>query len=409
MPRQLDGVRVLDLRRVLAGPLAGQMLADLGAEVIKVERPGSGDESRQYGPPFIQPESDPGTLESAIYLCANRNKKSITVDFTKPEGQEVIRQLASVSDVIIENFRVGALSKYGLDYEAIRKVNPKVIYCSLTGYGQTGPKRFRPGYDAIFQAEGGLMQSTGYPDDHPQGGAMRVGLSIVDIITSLYVDIGILGALYGRDARGGTGERIDIALLDSCIAAMSHHAMHYLISGQVPPRRGNTGSGGGVPSGLFDCADGSLMITIGNDVQFKRLCEILECPQFADDIRFATAPARVENREAIIHIVGECFSKKSTAYFLERLLSADLAAGEVKDMSAVFQDEQVRARGIKVDVPHGSGKSLPLVANPIRYGTNPIEEFKAPPSLGEHTSQVLRDLLKIDDSRIAELRSKGIV
>lgn len=272
---QLNGIRVLDLSRVLAGPMACQMLGDLGAEVIKVERPVTGDESRYHGPPFFDASVPNAEMESAIYLCANRNKRSITVEFQKPEGRDLLHRLIAVSDVVVENYKVGTLAKYGLDYDSAKAINPGLIYCSVTGYGQTGPDRYRPGYDAIFQGEAGLMHSIGYPDEHPAGGPMRVGFSIVDVVTSLYADIAILGALYRRDVRGGSGEYIDMALLDSCVGVMAQHATHYLMSGEIPKRRGNAAGGGGVPAGVFNCADGDIVITVGNDEQFRRFCAAL--------------------------------------------------------------------------------------------------------------------------------------
>ncbi len=408
--RQLDGIRVLDLTRVLAGPLCAQMLGDLGAEVIKVEHPGRGDESRAYGPPFFDLEAPKERMESAIYLCANRNKKGITVDFTTAEGQDIIRGIATRSDVVLENFRVGTLAKYRLDYTSLRALNPGLIYGSITGYGQTGPKRMRSGYDAIFQAEGGLMHSIGYPDDHPAAGPLRVGFSIVDVMASHYAAIAILGALYSRDARGGTGEHIDISLLESCIAVMTHHAEHSLISGELPVRRGNTSGGGGVPSGLFNCADGDVVITVGNDQQFRRFCErVLDRPDLAEDARFATNQARVHNRDLIRQVLNDIFLTRPMQHWAAAMAEADLAVGRVNNLREVFADPQVQARGAEVRVRHESGRELRLVGNPIHYAENPIETYAPPPGLGEHTEEVLRELLGMSAAQIDELRRKGVV
>jgi crotonobetainyl-CoA:carnitine CoA-transferase CaiB-like acyl-CoA transferase len=408
--RQLDGIRVLDMTRVLAGPLSAQMLGDLGAEVIKVEHPGRGDESRVYGPPFFDPQAPRDRVESAIYLCANRNKKGITVDFTQPEGRQILRDLAAKSDVVIENFRVGTLAKYGLDYASLRALNPGIVYCSITGYGQTGPSRLRSGYDAIFQAEGGLMHSIGYPDDHPAAGPLRVGLSIVDVMASLYADIAIIGALYNRDARGGTGEHVDISLLESCLGVMTHHAEHFLISGELPVRRGNTAGGGGVPSGLFNCADGDIVITVGNDQQFGRFClQVLERPDIAADACFATNQARVHNRDLIRQVLNDIFQTQPMQYWIDRMVQADLSVGQVSNLRDVFANPQVQARGAEVRVPHPNGSELRLVGNPIHYVENPIETYMAPPALGEHTEEIMTRLLGRTAEDVAALRAKGVV
>ncbi len=399
---------MLDLSRVLAGPLAGQMLADLGAEVIKVERPGVGDESRQYGPPFLNDARGPLATESAFYLSANRNKKSITLNLATTEGQALAAQLAAKSDVLLENFRVGALAKYGLDYKTLAAQNPRLIYCSITGYGQTGPYRQRPGYDAIFQAMGGLMSSIGFPDDQPNGGPLRTGPSIVDIITSLYADIAVLGALYGRDANGGRGEYIELALLDSSIAAMSHYAMFYLVSGRVPPRRGNGGNGG-VPSQGFVCSDGAVMLTVGNDAQFRRFCEVLERPDLAADDRFAAGSDRIRNRDILIPILEAVFLQRPAKVWLERLVAADIAAGPINDLAAVFADPQVQERGMAVPVDHPSGAPLRLVGNPIHYAEAPIRDYAPPPAIGQHTKDILGGVLGLDAAAIERLARAGVI
>jgi len=406
---QLSGIRVLDMSRVLAGPLAGQMLGDLGAEVIKVERPGVGDESRFYGPPFLDENAKRTNLESAIFLAANRNKKAIAVDFTREEGQQLLRQLVAESDIVIENYKVGTLKRYGLDYESLRDVNPAIIYCSVTGYGQTGPERERPGYDAIFQAEGGLMHSIGYPDGQPGGGPMRVGFSLVDVVTSLYADIAILAALYRRDANGGSGEHIDLSLLESCVALTSHHATHYLMSGQLPVRRGNMAGGGGVPAGMYPCADGNIVITVGNDEQYRRFCNVIGRPDLAVDPRFAVNQARASNREAMGQVLAEVFSTATVKEWQARLAAGGIAVGQVNDLAAVFQHPQIRARGTEVSATNRDGRRVRMVANPIHFKNEPIDGYRVPPRYGEHTEEVLRRVLALDDRQIAALRRQEVV
>lgn len=401
---------MVDLTRVLAGPLTAQMLGDLGAEVIKVEHPALGDKSRAYGPPFFDASASPEQMESAIFLCANRNKKAITVDFTKTEGQDLLRSLIAVSDVVIENYRVGTLAKYRLDYELLKQINPGLIYCSVTGYGQTGPSAERSGYDAIFQAEAGLMHSIGYPDGHPGAGPMRVGLSIADVMTGLYADIGIIAALYSRDARGGTGEHVDMSLLESCISVMSHHAMHYLISGELPPRRGNASAGGGVPSGMFRCADGDIVITVGNDAQYRRFCEhVLQRPDLFEDTRFSTNKARVNHRDFLMQTLSDIFPAQAMKTWIDRMIAADLAAGQVNTLADVFDNEQVKARGVEVRRRHRNGSELRFVANPIHYRENPIDIYEPPPVRGEHNREVLTTILCMSDRDVAALERKKII
>ncbi|CAN5327497.1 CaiB/BaiF CoA-transferase family protein [soil metagenome] len=402
---KLDGVRVIDLTRVLAGPLTTQMLADLGAEVIKVEQPRSGDEARSYGPPFAGAESAGG---SAFFLGANRNKQSITIDFSKAEGQQLVRDLVRDADVVIENFRVGTLARYGLDYESLRETNPRLIYCSITGFGQDGPYRERPGYDAIFQSMGGLMSCIGRPDHEPGGGPMRTGLSITDVITSLYADIAVVAALYSREARGGQGEHIDIALLDSTVAAMSHYAMSYLISGNVPARRGNGGNGG-VPSQVFHCSDGAIMLTVGNDGQFVRFCGALGVPQLAADPRFSLGVERIRHRDTLVPMLEGIFLTRDKQHWLDALVAVDIPVGPINDMAAVFADPQVRHRGLRRAVDGDAFGAVDLVANPIRYARDPIERYDAPPLLGEHTAAVLSRLLGLDAQGLESLRAKAVI
>jgi crotonobetainyl-CoA:carnitine CoA-transferase CaiB-like acyl-CoA transferase len=312
--------------------------------------------------------------------------------------------------VLIENFRVGTLAKYGLDYAALRALNPGLVYCSLTGYGQTGPDSARSGYDAIFQAEGGLMHSIGYPDGHPAGGPMRVGLSIVDVMASHYASTAIIAALYSRDARGGSGEHVDISLLESCIGTMTHHALHFLISDELPPRRGNMSAGGGVPSGMFACRDGDIVITVGNDQQFAKFCRhVLDRPELVEDPRYATNRVRVLHREELRVLLGEIFATGTVQHWIDRMVAADLAAGRVSNLRDVFENPQVIARGVQVRTQHANGSHLSLVGNPIHYAENPIESYTAPPGLGEHTEQVLAERLGMPAEAIAALRARRVI
>lgn len=403
----LSGVRVLDLSRVLAGPLVGQMLGDLGAEVIKLEQPVFGDESRQYGPPFAGDPGDPATRGSAFFLSANRNKKSVAIDFSKKEGRAVVMALAAQSDVFIENFRVGTLKKYQLDCESLRAANPGLVYCSITGYGQTGPYHARPGYDAVFQAMGGLMSSIGLPDDHAAGGPLRTGVSITDVITGQYAMTGITAALYRRQANGGLGCHLDIALLDSAVAAMSHYAMHFLISGTVLPRRGNGGNGG-VPSQGFECTDGMIMLTVGNDRQFHRFSAALGHPEWGIDERFATGPARIRNRDALMPMLEAIFRTQSKAHWLRLLVDAEIPSGPINDMAEVFADPQVLHRAMKVHVgPAEAG--VDLIGNPIHFSGEATTPHAPPPTLGQHTDQVLGDLLGLGTEQLAALRAAGAI
>jgi len=401
MSGKLDGIRVIDLTRVLAGPLAGQMLADLGAEVIKVEQPGGGDEARGYAPPSLGAESEGA---SSFFLAANRNKKSVTIDFAQPAGRKLVTDLVRDADVVLENFRVGTLARHGLDYDTLSAVNPRLVYCSITGFGQTGPYRARPGYDAIFQSMGGLMSSIGRPDGEPGGGPMRTGLSITDVITSLYAGTAIVAALYRRDARAGRGEYIDIALLDSTVAAMSHYAMYYLISGTVPPRRGNAGNGG-VPSQVFPCRDGAIMLTVGNDAQFVRFCRAIDHPELLDDKRFATGVERIRHRDALIPILERIFLAGDVEQWLQRLVELDIPAGPILDMSQVFDDPQARERALRRPATTSAFGPLDLVANPIRYASEPVASYRAPPRLGEHTDEVLSGLLGLGRAEPERLRA----
>ena len=409
MTLPLEGVRVLDMSRVLAGPLVAQMLGDLGAEVIKIERPGDGDDSRTYGPPFLNTADGKRTRESGFYLSANRNKRSVTVDLGKPEGQDIIRRIAAKADVVIENFRVGTLAKFGLDYAALATLNPRLVYLSITGYGQTGAMADRPGYDAIFQAAGGHMAVSGAPDHLAGGGPMRSGLSIVDILTSHYGTVAILAALNHRDRTpGGKGQYIDLALLDSMVATLSHRGIQYLISGKTSPRRGNVG-GGGSPSQAFRCSDGQIVLTVGNDLQWRRFCEAIGEPALAAEPKFMKATSRIENRDLLTPTLEAKFATSTKAYWLDVLGRADIPSGPVNELDEVFADPQVRARGMVVPVAHPVSPTLPLIANPIRFAETPLNRYDAPPLLGEHTEAVLRDVLGCTDDEIRALKQANAI
>lgn len=388
--KALAGVKILDLSRVLAAPLASQMLADLGAEVIKVERPGGGDESREYGPPFLPDLGGHPTSDAAFYLSCNRNKRSITVDLSSPEGQAVVRRLALDSDVVLENFKTGALKRYGLDYASLQAINPRLIYCSVTGFGQTGPLAYKPGYDGVFQAMGGMMSVSGLPDGEPGGGPMKVGVSMVDILTSLYASSAILAALHYRDVSGGGGQHIDLSLLDCGVASLSHFAMNYLVSGEVPARRGNGGYGG-VPSQTFHTADRDIFLTAGNNSQFKRLCEAIGHPDLMADPRFATTASRIENRQAVLGALDAIFATRTAEDWLARLDLADVPSSIVNDIAGALDNEQIRHRGMVREIDHPVSGTLKILTNPIRLSETPIEDYSAPPQVGEHTEDILAE------------------
>lgn len=403
----LSHLRVLDLSRVLAGPWSGQILADLGADVIKVERPDSGDDTRAWGPPFLRDARGENTSEAAYYLSANRNKRSVTIDFTQPEGQRLVRELAAKSDIVIENFKVGGLASYGLDYERLKAVNPRLIYCSITGFGQTGPYAKRAGYDFMIQGLGGLMSLTGRPEDEQGAGPMKVGVALTDILTGLYSTVAILAALAHRD-QSGDGQYIDMALLDVQVACLANQAMNYLTTGTPPKRLGNAHPNI-VPYQDFPTADGDFILTVGNDGQFRKFAEVAGQPQWADDPRFATNKQRVAHRAELIPLIRQATVFKTTAEWVAELERAGVPCGPINDLAQMFQDPQVVARGLKVDVPHPLAGSVPQVASPIRLSETPVEYRRAPPLLGEHTEAVLRDVLGLDAGAVQVLRSAGVL
>jgi crotonobetainyl-CoA:carnitine CoA-transferase CaiB-like acyl-CoA transferase len=403
----LSHLRVLDLSRVLAGPWAGQILADLGADVIKIERPGNGDDTRAWGPPFLKDPRGENTSEAAYYLSANRNKQSVTIDFTLPEGQKLVRELAAKSDIVIENFKVGGLKAYGLDYESLQAENPRLIYCSITGFGQTGPYAKRAGYDFMIQGLGGLMSLTGRPDGEEGAGPVKVGVALTDILTGLYSTSAMLAALAHRD-QGGAGQHIDMALLDVQVACLANQAMNYLTTG-LPPRRLGNAHPNIVPYQDFPAADGDFILTVGNDSQFRKFAEVAGQPQWADDPRFATNKQRVAHRAELIPLIRQATVFKTTAEWVAALESAGVPCGPINDVSQVFEDPQVRARGLKVELPHALGGVVPQVASPIRLSGTPVEYRRAPPLLGEHTLEVLTSVLGLSDGDVMALREAGVL
>ncbi|WP_205869562.1 CaiB/BaiF CoA transferase family protein [Pseudomonas viridiflava] len=403
----LSHIRVLDLSRVLAGPWAGQILADLGADVIKVERPVCGDDTRSWGPPFLKDETGQNTTEAAYYLSANRNKQSVTIDFTRPEGQQLVRELVAKSDIVIENFKVGGLAAYGLDYASLKAVNPKLIYCSITGFGQTGPYAKRAGYDFMIQGLGGLMSLTGRPDGDEGGGPVKVGVALTDILTGLYSTTAILAALAHRD-QSGVGQYIDMALLDVQVACLANQAMNYLTTGVAPKRLGNAHPNI-VPYQDFPTADGDFILTVGNDSQFRKFAEVAGQSQWATDPRFLTNKLRVANRGELIPLIRQATVFKTTAQWVDELEAAGVPCGPVNDLAQVFDDPQVLARGLAIELPHALGGRVAQVASPIRLSETPVEYRRAPPLLGEHTSQVLQDLLGMSGDEVVALREAGVL
>ncbi|RMU65152.1 L-carnitine dehydratase/bile acid-inducible protein F [Pseudomonas syringae pv. syringae] len=403
----LSHIRVLDLSRVLAGPWAGQILADLGADVIKVERPGCGDDTRSWGPPFLQDAAGQNTSEAAYYLSANRNKQSVTIDFTRPEGQRLVRELAAKSDIVIENFKVDGLAAYGLDYESLKAVNPRLIYCSITGFGQSGPYARRPGYDFMIQALGGLMSLTGLPEGEEGAGPVKVGVALTDILTGLYSTTAILAALAHRD-QSDIGQYIDMALLDVQVACLANQAMNYLTTGVAPKRLGNAHPNI-VPYQDFPTADGDLILTVGNDSQFRKFAAVAGQPQWAEDPRFLTNRLRVAHRAELIPLIRQVTVFKATAQWVSELEAAGVPCGPVNDLAQVFADPHVVARGLSIELPHALAGRVPQVASPIRLSETPVEYTRAPPLLGEHTAQVLQALLGIGEEELTLLREAGVL
>ena len=402
----LDHLKVLDLSRVLAAPWCGQILADLGADVVKVERPGAGDDTRSWGPPWMKDQAGNDTREAAYFMAANRGKKSITLDISKPAGQDIVKRLAQGADVLLENYKVGGLRQYGLDYASLAKLNPRLIYCSVTGFGQTGPYAPRAGYDFIIQGLGGLMSITGERDDLPGGGPQKVGVAVSDLMTGMYATIAVLAALAERE-KSGLGQHVDMALLDTQVAMTANMAMNYLASGKPPARAGNAHPNI-VPYQTFAASDGHIIVAVGNDGQFTRLCEIAGAPELATDPRFATNPARVKHRSILVPLLAERIGRKPMHFWSEALEAAGVPCGPINDIAQVFDDPQVQHRGMRIELPHPTAGKVPLVASPIKLSRTPVEHRAAPPLLGQHTDEVLAGI-GLDEQAIAALRAQGVV
>lgn len=385
----LAGIRVLDLSRVLAGPWCTQNLADLGADVIKIERPGTGDDTRTWGPPYLKDENGNDTSESAYYLSTNRNKRSVAIDFSRPEGAELVREMAKQCDILVENFKLGGLKKYGLDYDTLKEINPKLIYCSITGFGQTGPLASLPGYDFMIQGMGGLMSITGERDDLPGGGPQKAGVAVTDVITGMYATVAVLGALHERN-RSGLGQYIDLALLDSHIAMLANQNLNYMTSGVAPRRYGNAHQNI-VPYQVFEASDGHLIVAVGNDGQFRAYCEVLGRPDLADNPDYATNSQRLRNRDELVPVLVDIMKKKPRDHWLDALQEVGVPCGPINNLDEVFDHPQVKAREIWREIEHPVAGKAPTAANPIRYSDTPIEYRMAPPLLGQHTDEVLAE------------------
>ncbi|MGO1119272.1 CaiB/BaiF CoA transferase family protein [Rhodovibrionaceae bacterium A322] len=401
----LSGVRVLDLTRILAGPTSTQLLGDLGADVIKVEKLGAGDDTRKWGPPYVQDSQGKDSEESAYYLCANRNKRSLAVDIAKPEGAELIRQLAQDCDVLIENFKVGGLAKYGLAYEDLKESHPHLVYCSISGFGQTGPNAKQPGYDIMAQGYGGIMSITGEPEGEP----MKVGVGIADVMCGMYATVAILAALRHRDATG-EGQQIDLALVDAQIAWLVNGGTNYLLSGQAQGRLGNQHPNI-VPYQVFETADGHVIIAVGNDQQYQRFCQVVGLPHLAEDARFARNSDRLANREVLIPLIEQRLRDLLKEDLLKGLKAQSVPAGPVNSLPEVFASEQVAAREMKISMLHhqaGSGR-VDLIGNPLKLSKTPVTYRYSPPTMGQHSDEILTDLLQLDEQQISQLREKDVV
>jgi len=385
----LSHLRVLDLSRVLAGPWASQMLGDLGAEVIKIEHPAQGDDTRRWGPPFVT-DAEGQPVESAYFVCANRNKKSVALDMATPEGRAQLLQLLANSDVLIENFKVGGLKKYGLDYESLAKLHPRLIYCSITGFGQTGPYAQRPGYDFMVQGLGGLMSVTGQPHGAEGAGPVKVGVALTDVLTGLHAVSGILAALAWRE-RSGQGQHLDLSLLDVQVSCLANQALNYLVTGQPPHRLGNAHPSI-VPYEAFPTADGDMILAVGNDTQFASFCRAAGRPEWADDARYSTNAARVQHRIWLVPLLRQLTVQRTTAEWVALLEQANVPCGPINDLAQVFDDAQVRARGLRIELPHAAAGKVPGVASPLRLSKTPVSYRLGPPALGAHTQEVLASL-----------------
>jgi len=407
VPGPLSHLTILDLSRVLAGPWCTQLLADLGATVIKIEKPGSGDDTRAWGPPFLKDGKGNDTCEAAYYLACNRGKLSVAIDFTTPDGRDLVHALARQADALVENFKVGALARYGLDHASVAALNPRLVYASITGFGQDGPYADRAGYDFIIQGMSGFMSVTGERDDRPGGGPQKAGVAITDLMTGMYASVALLAALAHRD-RTGQGQWIDACLFDSSVAMMAVMNMNYLVSGSVPARAGNAHQNI-VPYQVFACADGHVILAVGNDGQFRKFCEIGGTPQWAADERFATNAARVRHRDTLVPLIDSLMRSRTQRAWLEALERAGVPCGPINRIDQVFDDPQIRARDMKLDLPHPLAGSVPQVRAPLRFSATPLAYASAPPLLGAHTYDVLRERLALPEATIFELAQRGVI
>ena len=402
----LSNLKVLDLSRILAGPWASQILADLGADVIKVERPGQGDDTRTWGPPFLKDEHGQDTRDGAYFIATNRGKRSITLDLQTPEGQALVKELCRDVDVVLENYKVGTLARMGLDYDSLSKINPRLVYCSVTGFGQTGPRAAEPAYDFLIQAMGGLMSVTGERDDRPGGGPQKVGVPIVDLTTGVYAALGIVAALLRR-AQTGQGEYIDVAMLDVQVGLLANQAMNFLLGNKVPRRTG-TAHPNIQPQRTFACADGDIVIVVGNDAQFATLCAMLGKPELAQDPRYVTNGQRVRNQESLDPVLDAIFATEPRAHWLAALKKAGVPAGSINTVPEVFEDPQVVHRAMLRRLPHPVAGSVPQVMNPLRFGNAALRADTAPPLLGQHTADVLTQL-GLSAEQIQDYRDRKII
>jgi len=407
MPGPLSHLVVLDLSRVLAGPWCTQLLADLGATVIKIERPGGGDDTRAWGPPYLKDAAGNDTSESAYYLSCNRGKLSVAVDFTAPEGRQIVLDLARQADVLVENFKVGGLEKCGLDYASVAALNPRLVYASITGFGQDGPCADRAGYDFIIQGMSGFMSVTGERDDLPGGGPQKAGIAITDLMTGMYTAVAIQAALAHRD-RTGQGQWIDTCLFDSAVAMMAVMNLNYLVTGKPPGRAGNAHQNI-VPYQVFACADGHLILAIGNDSQFAKFCEAAGKPGWAADPRYAKNADRVRNRDALVPLVADVMKSRRQRAWLEALEPLGVPCGPINRLDQVFADPQLAARGMRLDLPHPLAGTVPQVGTPIKFSASMPKPDRPPPLLGEHTAEVLRDRLAMSEDALAQLAARGVI
>lgn len=407
MSGPLSHIRVLDLSRILAGPWASQTLGDLGAEIIKIERPQVGDDTRQWGPPYIKDEDGNDTRDAAYYMSANRNKRSVAIDMAAPDGQALIRDLVAHCDVVIENFKVGGLKKYGLDYDSLKKIKPDLVYCSITGFGQTGPYANRAGYDFLIQGMGGLMSVTGQPGNGPEAGPVKVGVALSDVMTGLYAVIGVQAALAHRD-RTGEGQHVDLALLDVQVATLANQAMNYLASGNAPGLMGNAHPNI-VPYQAFATSDGHMILAVGNDNQFAKFCKVAGMPELAEDERFTTNASRVKYRDELVPILRERIVKDELDWWISKLETAHVPCGPINTIDRVFADPQVQARDMKVELDHPVAGKVPSVGSPLKFSNSPVEYRNAPPVLAADTKDVLGSVLSLSEDEINTLAERGIV